>query len=297
MKLKYMKAKFALVSVALIVLFSTATFSQTVSPAEQIHAADEAITNDLRRNGVKYETKRTILWVEKDSLTQKEIEDFGTLVNQGIVDIEKYTGIKFDKRYYQTEKMEYFISGKSGISRGSTDNKPYIYLASARVKEKKVPYLHETAHKIAYKSLEALWLAEGYAIYIQTQVANRYGGYDSNPFNPENADVDRLAKNLLKTEISGKLLPLIGLNGIPAKMNAEQREVYRPIFEDRKVTAPAFYNLSVSFVKFLITRIGVKKLGKAFDSADTRSNILKVTGKKVDEWKADWLRSLAGQPY
>jgi hypothetical protein len=286
---KYMKLKKVFLSLTAILIFSNVIFSQNGTRAEDIHAADMAITNELRQNGVKYETKRAILWVEKDSLTQKEIEDFGALVNQGIVDIEKYTGFKFDKKYYQTEKMEYFISSKGGISRGSTDNKPYIYLASGRVREKKIPYLHETAHKIAYKSMESLWLAEGYAIYVQTYVAGHYGGYDANPFNPENADIDQIAKNLLKADLSKKLLPLIGLNGIPAKMNAEQQEIYRPIFEDRRVTAPAFYNLSESFVKFLITKVGLKKFEKVFNSPDTRANILKVTGKNVDDWKADWL--------
>lgn len=288
-----MNLKHPLFSLAALLVFSTLSFAQSSTPAAQIHALDTAITARLRQTGVKHETRRALLWVEKDSLTQKEIEDFGALVNRGIKDIENYTGIKFDKKYYGTEKLEYFISSNSGISRGSTDSKPYIYLDSVRVKEKKVPYLHETAHKLAYKSMEALWLAEGYATYVQTYVVGQHGGYDFNPHNVEKADIDQLARDVLKTELGKKLLPLIGLDGIPAKMNAEEREMFRPIFEDRRVAAKAFYNLSTSFVKFLIEKIGLKKLEKTFDSADTQANIRRITGRKVDDWKADWLNSLA----
>jgi hypothetical protein len=283
-----MKLKHLFFCLAVIGVFTPASFSQI----DRI-ANDNAIADELRKDGVKYETKRAVLWVEKGGLTEQEIKEFAALVNQGIFDVEKYTGIKFDKKYYQTEKMEYFINSKPGISRGSLERKPFIYLPLVRVKEKKAPYLHETAHKIAYKSIEALWLQEGYASFVQTAVAGRYGGYDASPFNPEKADIDQLARNLLKTEISKKMLPLIGLNGTPAKMNAEQKEIYRPIFEDRRVTAAAFYNLSTSFVKFLVAELGIKKLQKAFESADTNAEILKITGKNVNDWKADWLKSLA----
>ena len=286
-----MKLKNIFLSLTAVLIFSTVSFSQEDRLAVRI-AADNAISDQLRQEGVKYETKRAILWVEKNGLTQKELEEFGALVNQGILDIEKYTGIKFDKKRYQADKLEYFINSKPGIARGIIASKPFIYLPLVRVKEKKAPYLHETAHKIAYKSLEALWMAEGFCSYVQTYVAKHYGGYNGTAHNPENTDVDQLAKNHLKTDAGKKLLSLIGLNGSPLKMNEEQREPYRPIFEDRRISARIFYNLSESFVKFLVAKIGLKKLIKIFDSADMRSNSMKITGKSVDDWKADWLKSL-----
>lgn len=36
----------------------------------------------------------------------------------------------------------------------------------------------------------------------------------------------------------------------------------------------------------------MKKMRKIFEAQDTRAGILKITGKNVDEWKADWLKSL-----
>jgi hypothetical protein len=288
-----MNLKHVGLSVVLIFVLWAINFSQATGRAEDVHSGDEAISEHLRRDGVKYETERAIVWAEKGLLEQLEIEAFGKLLNQGIIDLEKYTGLKFDKKYYGSAKMEYFISA-GGIARGSTDNKPHIYIPAARVREKKVPYLHETAHKLAYKSLESLWLAEGYATFVQSHVAAQYGGYDANPFNPENADMDQLAKDILKTELSKKLLPLVGLNGLPAKMSpGPQLEAYRPIFEDRRVTARAFYILSTSFVKFLVGKVGIKKLEKVFNTSDTQGNILKVTGRNTEDWKTQWLSALS----
>jgi hypothetical protein len=284
-----MKLKFALFSVALIVMLTTTSFSQNMSIA-----ADNAITNELRQEGVKYETRRAVLWVEKGSLTEEEIKEFGSLVNQGIIDIEKYSGIKFDNKYYQTEKVEYFISSKVIISHGSMDHKPFIYFTAARVKAKTIPYLHETTHIIVWESLKSLWLQEGFASHVQTYVSKHYGGYAGSPFNPENKDIDQLARELLKSEPGKKVLPLIGLNGTPLTMkNKEQSKIYTPIMTDRKVAAPVFYNLSESFVKFLVEKVGMKKMRKIFEAQDTRAGIEEVTGKSVDEWKAEWLKSLA----
>lgn len=283
-----MKLKFALSSVALIVIFSTVSFSQNDWLAERI-AADNAITNQLRQEGAKYETKRAILWVEKDSLTQEEIKDFGALVHQGIIDIEKYTNTKFDKKHYQTNKVEYFLSSKAGIPHVFIGNKPFVYLTPARVKNKRTAYLHETSHIINWKTSETTWLYEGFASHVQSYVSKHYGGYMSYAFNPENKPIDELAVNLLKNEISKKVLPLIGLNGNILTWTPEQARIYL----DRDVGAPAFYNLSESFVKFLVEKIGTKKMKKIFEVQDTRTGIERITGRNVDEWKTDWLKSLA----
>jgi hypothetical protein len=283
-----MQFKHLFFCLAVISIFVAVSFSQSW------HDADEGLTNELRKNGVKYETKRAIVWAEKGSLTEQEIKDFAALANQGIIDIEKHTGTKFDKKHYQAEKIEYFISRNAGISRGSIKGKPFIYMRSNLVKNKKAPYLHETTHIIVWKSLKSLWLQEGFANHVQTFVSQHYGGYASSPFNSENTEIDQLARNLLKSESGKKVLPLIGLNGTPLTMNEEQSKIYAPIFEDRKDTAPAFYNLSESFVKFLVEKIGIKKMRKVFEAQDTRDGIEKVTGKNVDEWKGDWLKSLVG---
>lgn len=287
-----MKFNRTLFSLAVILISAVSSFSQ-----EKRIADDNAMTDHLRKEGVKYEMKRAIIWVEKDSLTQAEIEEFGKLANQGIIDIEKYSGIKFDKKHFKADKIEYFLSSKAGISHVSIENKPFIYIRPIRVKEKKTMYLHETTHIIGWKNPNSLWLQEGFPSYIQTYVSSHYSGYLGSPFNPESKPIDELARNHLKEEISKKVLPLIGRNGAPSDFNEnfnyEEWKIYSFIFEDRQVAAPAFYNLSESFVKFLVEKIGMKKMRKIVEAQDTRAGIEKVTGKNVDEWKAEWLKSLA----
>ena len=263
-------------------------------PQDTRIADDNAMTNELWKDGIKYEAKRAIVWAEKGSLTEQEIEEFAALVNQGIVDIEKYTGIKFDKKHYQAEKIEYFISPNAGIPHVSVDGKPYIYLKPRRVKNKNVPYIHETTHVIAFKNEKSLWLQEGFASHAETYVAAHYGGWTSagDTFNPDSKPNEELARNHLKEEISKRILPLIGMNGTPLIFKDEEWKIYSFIFEDNKVAAPAFYHLSESFVKFFLEKVGMKKMRKLFEAQDTRAGILKITGKNVDEWKADWLKSL-----
>ncbi|MGI8811543.1 MAG: hypothetical protein ACR2IH_03325 [Pyrinomonadaceae bacterium] len=285
-----MKLKHLFFCLAIILLFAAASFSQIV-PLDEKFVADRAITTQLRHEGVKYEMKRAVVWAEKDSLTQDEIKEFSSLVNQGIIGIEKYLSVKVDKKHYRAKKIEYFISSKAGISHTSSEDKPFVYIRPIKVKDKQAPYIHETTHVIAWKT-ESLWLSEGFASHVQTYVSKHYGGYGGYPFNPENKDIDQLAKIILKVEISKKVLPLIGLNGLPYSFNEEQSKMASIVFEDRKVAAPAFYNLSESFVKFLVEKVGMKKLRKIYEAADSQASILKLTGKIVDEWKTDWLKSL-----
>ena len=125
-----MKLKHIFFCLALISIFASIGFSQ-----DDRVANDNAMTNELRKDGLKYETKRAIVWAEKDSLTEQELKEFATLANQGIVGIEKYTGIKFDKKHFKAEKIEYFISSKAGISHTSVEDKPFVYMRPGLVQK------------------------------------------------------------------------------------------------------------------------------------------------------------------
>ncbi|MGI8638911.1 MAG: hypothetical protein ACR2MG_03045 [Pyrinomonadaceae bacterium] len=232
-----MKLKHLFFCLAVISIFAAVSFSQ-----DDRVANDNAMTNELRKEGVKYETKRAIVWTEKGTLTEQEIKEFAALVNQGIVDIEKYTGIRFDKKHYQAEKIEYFLSSKAGISHGSVEDKPFIYLTPKRVKNKIAHYLHETTHIIAWKSLKSLWLQEGFPSHVETYVAAHYGGYamTGGVFNPENKPIDELARSLLNTEIGKKVLPLIGLNGSPLTMKPEEGKYIPSFLKTEKSPRPRF---------------------------------------------------------
>jgi hypothetical protein len=285
-----MKCKYLILAILSLLIFAGESISQSGGLNDR-KAADRAMTDHLYRTGSKHETKRTIVWVEKDSLSGSEVKAFGSLVDQGITNIEKYTRIRFDKKHYGSRKVEYFISNKAGIPHVSLENKPFVYLTPERVKNKRTAYLHETTHIIVWK-ITSLWLQEGYASHVQSHVSKHYGGYLGFAFNPENKPIDDLARIILTQNISKIVLPLIGLNGTPATMQPEQARLYFPIFSDREVTAPAYYNLSESFVQFFVQKLGMKRMRKIFESSNPQTTILKLTGKPVDVWKTEWIKSL-----
>jgi len=288
-----MKFASPLICLAIVLLFAATSFSQsTLSPEDLERRAKEDISvNHLRQTGIKLVTKRSILWAEKDSLSAQELKDFGSLVDKGVRDIEKYTGIKLTKHFRQ-QQVECFLSADAGLSHTSAyDDRPYVFIRPMMVKRKTAPYLHEIAHIIARKTIEtkAMWLYEGFADHVATNTTNRYGGYVSDLFNPQKKPLDQLARDRLKEDISKRILPLIGVNG-PIK--DEEWKPYVFIFEDRKVAAPAFYNLSESFITYFVERIGMKKMRMIFETSDLVANVKKVTGRSMDEWKAEWLKSL-----
>jgi hypothetical protein len=289
-----MAVRFPALGVALALLISTTSVAQNGSPADAFHAADGEIADGLRKEGVAYETKRAIVWVERGSLTEAESKEFAGLVDRGILDVEKYTGIGFDGRHFRAKKIEYFISSKAGISHASDDGKPFVYLTPKRVRDGSAAYVHETTHVIVWRDMP-LWLLEGFPSHVETYLEKRYGGRFSNVFNPENRPVDELARDILKQPIGARVLPLVGVSGKFDALGDEEAKTYSFIFEDRKVAAPAFYNLSESFVTFLVERVGMKKMRRIVesDADDTRAVIESVTGKSTDAWKAEWLKSLA----
>lgn len=293
-----MKIKLILCSLTLVILLTDKSLSQTTSSEQpkqsdaQIPMSDKAIVAQLQQEGVKHETARAILWVEKDALTQNEMEEFGKLINQGIINIEKFLDVSFDKNKYQMEKMEYFVSSKIGISHVPRSGKPYVYLTLVRVKNQSAPYLHETTHALL-PSLAPPWLGEGFASYVEIIVSERYGGYRSYLFNPDKKGIVELAKEALASETGKKVLPLVGLNALPMRMSKEERELEAAVLQDRKIMAPTFYNLSLSFVSFLVDSVGIKKVVEMVKPLATEDAIRKETGKTTEEWKTAWLNSIA----
>jgi hypothetical protein len=117
-----MNIKINLYSLTLVLFFSFAGHSQTKPPEQspqpvsQWSAKDTALSLRLRQDGMKYETAHAVLWVEKDGLSRGELEEFGNLVNQGIINIEKFLGAAYNKKRFETDKIEYFLSSEDSPS-------------------------------------------------------------------------------------------------------------------------------------------------------------------------------------
>jgi hypothetical protein len=155
---------------------------------------DDGTIKRMRRQGIKHTTERAVLWVEKGYLSNREIREFGSVVDRSIVRAETYLRLPFDREHYREDRIHYFIGGGRFTSHvyGRRHQRRYrravVFLSY--VKEGKAPYLHETVHILAW-DFHALWIREGLAVYLN----DKLGG--SPAFPNFGRDVDECAREYL----------------------------------------------------------------------------------------------------
>ena len=225
----------------------------------------------------KYESDRSILWIERDYLSREEAIDLHRRVDKGIGDVENALGLKLAADVYGQERIEFFVHGARRPSHTITAYwprrflHPVIFLTYA--KEGRTPFLHEIVHIVAW-DWHALWLKEGLAVVLN----DRLGGYGAFPNFGD--PLDDMARDF---DADGSLpamqaWELVGENGVPD-------------FASRKVRR-IFYIFSGSFVAYLEREIGLPTLMKIYSAEDTSAAILRLTRKPVAQWKAEWRRKL-----
>jgi len=238
---------------------------------------DDGTIKRMRLQGIKHTTERAILWVEKGYLSNREIRDFGSVVDRGIVRAEAYLRRPFDREHHGENRIHYFIRGgrfASHVYGGYHQRRyrrPVVFLSF--VKEGKAPYLHETVHILAW-DFHALWIREGLAVYLN----DKLGGYRAFP--NFGRDIDECAKEYI-TDTWGGTLALIGKDGIPTFSTPEERRT--------------FYVFSGSFVKFLDGEFGTEKLMSIYRTKKVSKTFRDLTGKDMKNWKQAWLKGLTGQ--
>ncbi len=123
------------------------------------------------------------------------------------------------------------------------------------------------------------WLSEGFASYMESYIANDFSGYDAHVFTRDgNRSVDAEARQHLKTSYGRNVEPYIGGQGEP-----------NGLARDRERIAPPFYVLSQSFVKFLVSTLGLESVKNMHRGGNA---LEKPRRRPIGEWKAAWLRSL-----
>jgi hypothetical protein len=151
-----------------------------------------------------------------------------------------------------------------------------------RVHTDSAPYLHETVHVLVPSPNRSVWLTEGFASYVESYVSENIGGYDAHVFvKTGNRGVDAEAARWLSREAGRTVLPWVGTPGEPPEM----------IEERRRVAAP-FYVLSQSFAKYLVAKLGLARVLTLISSRDPEDALFRLSGRSVEDWKADWLRTL-----
>jgi hypothetical protein len=227
---------------------------------------------------VRVEKPHATLLYEQGSLTPAEASRFSGLLDKGVIDVESYLrpaapgGLREGPIVYRVGP-----SLRYSMTRGRT-----VSLMLERVRSDSAPYLHETVHVLVPSPNRSVWLSEGFASYVESYVSENMGGYDARVFTKTgNRGVDSEAARWLGREAGRTVLPWVGTPGAPPEME-EQR---------RRVAAP-FYVMSQSFSKFLVEKLGLARVVALVSSRDPEGALRRLSGRRVDDWKADWLRTL-----
>jgi hypothetical protein len=226
----------------------------------------------------RLDTPRATLYYEESTLTPAQAARFSELVDKGIGDIESYLGPAAPDGlregrivYHVGQDLPYSMTRGRNVS-----------LMVERVRTDSAPYLHETVHVLVPSPNRSVWLSEGFASYVESYVSENVGGYDAHVFSKTgNKGVDGEASRWLSRDLGQSVLPFVGAPGEPPDLVSERRRVAAP-----------FYVLSQSFSKFLVQRLGLAPVVQAVSSRDPEAALARLSGRTVEEWKADWLKSL-----
>jgi hypothetical protein len=156
-----------------------------------------------------------------------------------------------------------------------------VLLPLTRVREKRAPYLHETVHALLPTANRSTWLTEGLACYLESWTAENVSGYDAHVFTRAgDRAIHQAAARHRETAAGRAVLPWVGTPGAPPSL-----------FEDRDSVARPFYVLSHSFTKYLVDKLGLAAVARFASRPDPESELRRVSGRPVSEWRADWLGS------
>ncbi len=256
--------------------------------------SDEQMVAQLRAHGKRIERARGVLWFDEKQLSPAVANEFASQLSSGVDEIEAVLHDKYDARHFGQAKIECFVSSDAGPSHAYMGRKPYFFVTPERVNAREVPYRHELTHIVAWWSCgKAFWLQEGFADYVSTEARTRFPhepAYDMNVFNPKNEDIDEVASRSAKAQRAEKMLSLIGADATP--VSGWRRRAFDAIFDDREIAAPAFYNLSHSFTRFLIGRVGLSSLEAACRAWKPSRSIGRRAGEPMGQLRSEWLATI-----
>lgn len=225
---------------------------------------------------IVHRTRRAVVTFASPGLTPAEMRSFTGLVDRGIRDVEVALGLPRRQR----RPVRFLVSERVRISWSRGDE---VFLPLARVRAKTAPYLHETAHVLVPCPDQSAWVSEGFASWVESYVSATRGGYDGHIFTRAgNASVDAEARAYLANREGRAVLPFVGSRASPRGMRWRRRSVAAP-----------FYVLSQSFIKFLVGRLGVRRVVSLVEAPDVARALRAKTGRTVGAWKQEWLGDLA----
>jgi hypothetical protein len=255
-------------------------------------ADDGSRVATLAKDGARLEGENVILWFPK-SLALADAEALLKRLEPGVAGLWSRVGTH-DWQTVKKGKITYYLSDDTFVSHAS--GRAAVFVPMARVRDGHAPFLHEATHELLASTRtdrtpagtparRPLWLTEGLPDYIARLVAANAGMTEAGPFGtPTIAGVDNVCTERARTANGAAMMPYIGGGGRPEVLYTTERSRF----------APTFYACSFSFVKYLADQVGLNELINlfAFEPADMNARLDRLRGRKLSEWRAEWLRLL-----
>lgn len=208
-------------------------------------------------------------------LSPAQLREFASTAENAAAGISRFTGVPPRKH------IVIYLSPSIGISHtytGSSRHDPRVFIDSDRVANHTAPYIHELVHAVVGDG-GAMWLEEGFAEWVASSVATKYGGYYAAVMTADNDRIDTQARSVMARSP----------NAGEARTWFTEDEPHLSSQHERR----AFYILAHSFTKYLATTLGTSRL-VTIHRADDVHALAKVSGVSNAEWERRWLAELGG---
>jgi hypothetical protein len=263
-----MRRQTVLVIAAIVALSASAAFADFSDDFHIVNEVDRSSTMRIRP-GIEVRSLA-------GSLTAQQLDEFADLAAKGVGDIVRFTGVEPRK-----QRIIIYLSPAIDISHtyprypGSLHHEARVFIDSERVAQHTAPYLHELVHAVVGDG-GSMWLEEGFASWVASSVATKYGGYYAPILSGPNDRVDAQARAVLERSRG-------------AAQAAAWFEKESPDLSQRE--RPNFYVLAHSFTKYLATSLGTSRLVQ-IHRADKVHALELTSGVSLDEWRARWIATL-----
>lgn len=246
----------------------------------------------LEKDGYRLDGAHVILWCPK-SLAPTDAGDMVKRLDPGVAGLWRHVGTH-SWQAVPKGRITFYLSDDTFVAHAS--GRAAVFVPMARVRDGRAPFLHEATHELLAStrtdrsaggppSRRPLWLTEGLPDYFARLVAAEVGITERGPFDtPTIAGADAICTERARTRDGAAMIPYIGRDERPDVL----------FTTDRSRFAPTFYTCSLSFVSYLADHVGLNHLVElfAFGPAEMNERLDGLKGKRLSEWRTEWLRRL-----
>jgi hypothetical protein len=284
--------------------------SQATTPTTPLDwsSEDSARIAFLTTHGHGHPAGRIVVWAPDDSLDAAWLAAFVDSLGRGVAGLDSLIGSPYPWQRIGTRPLQFYLSPGRFVSHASGNAS--IFISLNRVRSGSAPYLHEAAHELLAPPVPfspdeygdslavaraeekyPLWLNEGFADYVAQSVSAATGFKEGDVFEIGGlAVVDSVCAARLTTSPRRKeILSKVGDQGfLDALFTTERTDV-----------APIYYACSQSFTKYVVDRIGVRRVVALFPQVPSGAwlaDLKASAGKSLDQLRLEWLGKLGVQP-